>query len=128
MIVQDKVRALESRAETSREKRKEARYPTNDAAEVRVLPSNGETVAATIIDISKSGLRLELGRTLLKGRRLEITISPRKLVIFGEVRYCRRVGGVYQAGVLIEGVVSPDQDAETHLLDDEIRLFVVGKG
>ena len=110
------------------DKRKETRYPTNDAAEVRVLPSDGQNFPATIIDISKSGLRLELSAPLLKGRRIEIMTTARKLVIFGEVRYCRRVGGVFHAGVLIEGVVSPKDSSEAHLLDDEIALFVVGKG
>ena len=93
-----------------------------------MLPSNGEHLAATIVDISKSGLRLELGSTLLKGSRVEITTSPRKLIIFGEVRYCRRVGGIFNAGILIEGVVAPAGDSEAHLLDDEIALFVIGKG
>jgi len=120
--------ASESPTKPASDKRREIRYPTNDQAEVRMLPSSGEHLAATIVDISKSGLRLELGSTLLKGSRVEITTSPRKLIIFGEVRYCRRVGGIFNAGILIEGVVAPAGDSEAHLLDDEIALFVIGKG
>jgi hypothetical protein len=131
MIVQEKqwtaTEFRERRERVFSEHRKEARYPTHDAAEVRVLPSNGRHLQATIVDISKSGVRLELGMTLLKGSRVEIT-SRGKLVIFGEVRYCRRVGGVYQAGILIEGVVTPSNDKESHLLEEEIDLYVIGRG
>jgi hypothetical protein len=110
------------------EKRKETRYPTNDAADVRLLPGDGKHLPGTIIDISKSGLRLELSTALIKGRRIEIITFPGGLIIFGEVKYCRRVGAVFHAGVLIEGVVSKRDDGETHILDEEIELYVVDKG
>jgi hypothetical protein len=95
---------------------------------VRLLPDDGQHLPGTIIDISKSGLRLELGTALTKGRRIEIVTFPAGLIIFGEVKYCRRVGAVFHAGVLIEGVVSGKEDGEAHILDDEIELYVVGKG
>jgi hypothetical protein len=38
------------------------------------------------------------------------------------------VGAVFHAGVLIEGVVSKKDDGEAHILDEEIELYVVGKG
>jgi PilZ domain len=123
-----KVQSRQYHAKVSEERRQEARYPTNDAAEVQVLPSTGQRLPATVIDISKSGLRLELGTMLLKGTRVEIMILPPKLVIFGAVRYCRRSGVVFHAGVLIEGVVSSEPDNSGHLHDDEISLYVVGKG
>ncbi len=50
-----------------------------------------------------------------------------KAVIFGEVRYCRRSGEAYHAGVMIEDVVQPKPDV-SHLDDDEISLYIVGKG
>jgi hypothetical protein len=121
-------RARLCKADQATEKRRETRYPTNDAADVRLLPDDGQHLPGTIIDISKSGLRLELSTALLKGRRIEIITFPGGLIIFGEVKYCRRVGAVFHAGVLIEGVVSGKEDGEAHILDDEIELYVVGKG
>jgi len=50
-----------------------------------------------------------------------------KSVIFGEVRYCRRSGPTFHAGVLIQDVVQPKPDT-SHLDDDQISLYVVGKG
>ena len=109
-----------SHAAPSVEKRKEARYPTRDAALVRELPPahSREELPATVIDVSKSGLRLELGKQLWKGSRIEIAIVPRKLVIFGEVRYCRRSGAIFQVGVLIEGLVFPKPDDGKHLHEE----------
>src|ERR1700683_1722981 len=115
-------------ADQATEKRRETRYPTNDAVDVRLLPDDGQHLPGTIIDISKSGLRLELGTELTKGRHIEIVTFPRGLIIFGEVKYCRRVGAVFHAGVLMDGVVSGKEDGEAHILDDEIELYVVGKG
>ena len=110
------------------EKRREARYPTNDPAHVQVLPSNGVWLPCTVVDISRSGLRLELETSLAKNTRIEIMIAPRHVVIFGEVRYCRMSGDRFQAGVLIEGVVVLKPDTGEHLHDDQIILYMRGKG
>jgi PilZ domain len=112
----------------AKERRKEIRYSTNDPAVVSILPLNGDRMPAAVIDISKSGLRLELGKAIRKGGRIEVKIMPSNLVIFGEVRYCRRSGAVYHAGVLIEGMVSGKADQRDHLQDDQISLYAVGKG
>ncbi len=72
-------------------------------------------------------MKLEL-TTLLPGEaRIEVTMLMSRAVIFGSVRYCRRSGAVYHAGVLIEDVVQPRPDT-AHLHDDEISLYIVGKG
>jgi hypothetical protein len=49
-------------------------------------------------------------------------------VIFGEVRYCRRVRDVFHAGVLIQDVVYSRQLVGKHVLDDDLSLYVVAKG
>ena len=118
----------ELRGTLSVEKRLEARYPTNDAAQLQIMPSNGTWLPCTVIDISKSGLRLELGTQLTRNVRIEVMITPLKLVIFGEVRYCRRSGEHYHAGILIEGVVFPKPDNGQHIHDDQLILYVAGKG
>lgn len=112
------------------ERRGEARYPTNDPAEIHILPWNGASAAipATVIDVSKSGLRVESAAMLARGMRVEIMVTPRSLVIFGSVRYCRRSGQVFHAGVLIETVVFPKPDSGQHIDDDQFVRYAAGRG
>lgn len=109
------------------EKRREIRYPTNDPAEVQVLPIDGTRRPATVLDVSRSGLRLELHAPLGRGIQLKITLSD-QVVIFGEVRYCRRAGDVFHAGILIQDVANSPQRVGKHIADDELGLYLVGKG
>jgi hypothetical protein len=90
------------------ERRTEVRYPTNDPAQVRLSPG-AEPVPGTILDISKSGLRIELTTLVERGTRIEIILTGRA-AIFGTVRHCRRMADAYHAGVLVEHVlgVKPD--------------------
>ena len=118
----------ESRGILIAEKRREARYPTNDDADVQLLPSTGIHLPAKVIDISRSGLRLELETMLGRGIRIEVLILPRELAIFGEVRYCRRSGNRFHVGVAIDGVVSPTPDHGEHIHDDQLGLYALGKG
>jgi PilZ domain-containing protein len=118
----------ESRGSFVVEKRRETRYPTNDPAQVQILPSNGTWLPCTVVDISRCGLRLALETKLTKNTRIEIMITPRQVVIFGEVRYCRMSGDRYHAGVLIEGVVFPKPDTGEHLNDEQLLLYMRGKG
>ena len=108
------------------EKRKERRYPTNDPVRVTVTPGSA-AIDATLVDVSRSGMRLELLTPLQRGGRIEVRMPGSKVAIFGEVRYCRRSGAVFHAGLLIKDVVEPKPDA-SHLSDDEIAFYVVGKG
>lgn len=114
-------------AANHREKRKERRYPTNDPAEVRVIPDS-MSLSATVIDVSRSGMRIELATPVPKGVRIEILMPTSRVVVFGEVRYCRRYGEAYHAGVMIEDVVQPKANAGAHVHEDEIALYVAGKG
>lgn len=109
------------------EKRRERRYPTNDPVHVRKFPFAADTIPAKIVDVSRSGMKLELGTPLLRDVKVEVTMLASKAVIFGEVRHCRRSGAVYHAGVLIEDVVQPASD-KTHVNVDDMSLYVVGKG
>src|SRR5258708_1840443 len=97
------------------ERRSEARYPTNDVVEVQILEKDSWCrVAATILDVSRSGLRIEVRAPIAKGSQVEI-IVPRRLSIFGEVRYCRRSGEAVYAGILIQQVVRPRPSANEHI-------------
>src|SRR5579864_6558766 len=81
------------------DRRREERSPANDPATVE-MPL-GVRVSATVIDISRSGMRLELEKPLDIGMKIGISIQVRKLMVIGDVRYCRRSGERYHAGIAI---------------------------
>jgi hypothetical protein len=110
------------------EKRKETRYPTNESAEVRLLYTGRDPIRAKIVNVSRSGMRLEVASALPQGRRIEITTSSRKLVVFGEIRYCKGVSGGFHVGVLIEGVVSDRDGSVANLSGDEIASYIARQG
>jgi len=110
------------------ERRREARYPTSDPAMVEIPSENLASVPAVVIDVSRSGLRLELERAIARGVRINIMLSS-QLVIFGEVRYCRRAGALFHAGVLVQDASSlPEPDPGDHIADMELSFYLVGKG
>jgi len=108
------------------EKRREARYPCNDPAEARILPGDGSLLPATVVDISRSGLRLEIPVSVVPGSQIEVSL-PKQVVIFGEVRHCRRTGDRFSAGVQIKEVLRSSQTIE-HIQEDHLYLYLVGKG
>lgn len=114
-------------SEGHHEKRRETRYPTNDPAEVQVLPIDNARRPATVLDVSQSGLRLELDAHVAKGLQIKVILAG-QIVIFGEVRYCRRAGDVFHAGVLIQDVVYSRQGAGKHVHDDDLNLYLFGEG
>ena len=108
------------------EKRREARYPTNDPAEVEVVNGTGRS-PATVLDVSKSGLRLKLESSINKGAEVKVTLQ-RNIVIFGQIRYCRPLDGSFDAGVLIQDMSQNSGQPSPHIEDDLLSLYVVGKG
>jgi hypothetical protein len=90
------------------EKRRETRYQTNDVVEVELLQPGFHRLAAFIVDVSRSGLRLMSKVTIGKGAQVKITM-PKHVVIFGEVQYCRPVRGGFQSGILIQDMFYPQQ-------------------
>src|SRR5580693_3203699 len=92
--------ALAQRRGRLAERRREIRYPTQDAAEVEVRHGEILRMPAMVVDVSRSGLRLELPAAVGRGEQVKISL-PRQVVILGEVRYCKRSGMVFYAGVLI---------------------------
>ncbi len=128
MALETKDAPVESVVETgSEERRREARYPCDDPAEVRVLPGDGTRMPATVVDVSRSGMRLELSGPVTKGSQIEIFL-PKQVVIFGQVRHCRRAGGVYYAGVLIQEVFYSRLEDGAHVEDDNLRMYLAGHG
>jgi hypothetical protein len=109
------------------ERRRETRYPTQDAAEVEVRHGEILRMPAMVVDVSRSGLRLELPAAVGRGEQVKINL-PRQVVILGEVRYCRRSGMIFYAGVLIQDVFQDQAATGGHISTDEISFFLVGKG
>ncbi|HLH00208.1 MAG TPA: PilZ domain-containing protein [Bryobacteraceae bacterium] len=109
------------------EKRKERRYPTNDAVLLKILP-NEKSISAIAVDVSRSGIRLALGQGLSTGAKIEIFLPASQVTIVGEVRYCRRSDATFYAGVRIEEFVSAKYRAAQHLKQQEVLFYIEGKG
>ena len=109
------------------EKRREARYPTNDPAEVEVVNGGAGQFSATVLDVSRSGLRLKLDSSVNRGAEVKITLQ-RNIVIYGQIRYCRPLDGSFDAGVLIQDMSQESGQSSSHIEDDLISLYVIGKG
>jgi hypothetical protein len=122
------IAALAQSVQTSvaEERRSEARYPTEDPAEIELLPLPSEPIYATILDVSRSGLCIALTNRIERGQQLKVKLHGN--VIFGEVRYCRAVSGVFQAGVRIQNLVRPPGRLSDHIADDPLSLYAIGKG
>jgi len=108
------------------ERRREARYPTQDPIELETLPGPSGPIYGTILDVSRSGLRIALRKRIGRGEQVKIKLH--RSIIFGEVRYCRSVPDGFHAGVKIQGVVGPPGRDSKHIADDPLSLYAVGKG
>jgi hypothetical protein len=106
------------------EKRKEKRYPTNDRVRVFLMPSREEQVA-TILNVSKSGVQLELATPLPPQAKIEILASD-GVATFGEVRYCHAAGPVYHAGIYIHDAIFMPRPEHIH--EDSLWLYAKGRG
>jgi hypothetical protein len=104
------LKAFLSNRHKSLEKRREARYQTNDAVDIEILQTGFPRVAGSIVDISRSGLCLLSAATIGKGAQVKIRLE-KHVVIFGEVQYCRPGRGGFQAGIVIQDVFYPTRKA-----------------
>jgi hypothetical protein len=109
------------------ERRREARYPTNDPAEIRILPLSGPRLPSTVIDVSRSGLRLEVSTQLARGLQVEVVL-PAKAAVFGEVRYCRRAGDAFHVGIRIQDVHYSRPGQSEHIPEEQLLLYIQGNG
>jgi hypothetical protein len=109
------------------ERRREPRFPTNEPVQVCILEARSERVAGTILDISRSGLRVEVRVPVSKTVHLEI-ILPNQVIIFGETRYCRRHAGAYQVGVSIDDVYFAQSLSSRHVDAAVLSLYRAGRG
>jgi hypothetical protein len=110
------------------ERRREPRYPVNDPVEICLLEApNSPWFAGTMLDVSRSGLRVEVPTPIGKSMRVEIVL-PNRAIIFAETRYCRPASDFFHVGAAIEDVYYPRTLAGQHTPDDQLSLYLVGKG
>ena len=116
----------DSPADPAFDRRSEARYPAQAPAELEILPLSPGPLYGTVLDVSRSGLRIALPQRLDRNQKVRITLSGN--VIFGEVRYCRAVSAGFQAGIRIENLVREPGAGDQHIEEDPLSLYAVGKG
>ncbi len=106
------------------DKRCEVRYLCGDPAQVRLLPEDGAYFSATVLDISRSGLRLSAQHCFSKGQEIE-TKPPRNLDVLDDVRYSCRVSEIHHVGIRSVEVFG-DIYNNDHLHEDQLWLFSAG--
>ena len=108
------------------ERRSELRYPSQDPAEIEVLTDPGNLIYATVLDVSRSGMRVALSKPIHRGARVKVKLHHN--VICGEIRYCHTVSSTFHAGILIQELVRPATRARQHIADDPLSLYAIGRG
>lgn len=81
----------------SSQRRKEGRFDVDQPVQVTVLGDRELQVAARLVDVSRSGVRLLLDRSLSFGTAVKVSWKDRQLL--GSVRYCGSEGAAYSAGI-----------------------------
>jgi hypothetical protein len=109
------------------EKRREARYPTHDPAELEIIKGGTGRAATTVLDVSRSGLRLKLEFSVPRGAEVKVVLQ-RNVSIHGQIRFCRPFEDGFEAGVLIHDMSEPSERSSPHVEDDLLLLYVIGKG
>lgn len=104
------------------ERRQEHRYPACEIVEVQVIGASGGRFGGVVLDISRSGLKIEIGKPLSQGAHLEILL-PSRAIIIGEARYCRSKNKLYQVGVKIEGVYFAQAVSSRHVGKDLLAQY-----
>jgi hypothetical protein len=121
-------RARLSPSDPPTDRRREPRYPTNDPAKIRILEAWDDPArfGGIVLDVSRNGMRVEVAKPLSTGMRVEVILI--KASVFGEIRYCRQVSLAYHVGIAIEDVFYPPSTSMDHIHDDQLSLYVAGKG
>jgi len=113
-------------SEEAAERRAEIRYPAQDPAELELLPGPSEPMFGTILDVSRSGLRVVIPKHIDVNAQVQVKLHNN--VIFGEIRYCRAISGAFHVGIRIKDLVLPAGSQNRHIDADPLSLYAVGKG
>jgi hypothetical protein len=118
---------LVARGERRLEKRREHRYPAREIIQVQVIGASGGRFGGMVLDISRSGLKIEIGKPLSQGAYLEIVL-PNRAIIVGEARYCRSKNKLYHVGVRIEGVYFSQAVSSRHIGNELLACYSRDRG
>jgi len=95
------------------ERRNSIRYELNEALDMKIVFSSenpgllGKTLCGSTIDVSASGLRIELNQQIKLDSVLDVWVtlkeSKKKYFLTGNVRWCKEmeVGEYFQIGVIL---------------------------
>jgi hypothetical protein len=123
----DAVSEFVAPAERRLEKRREHRYPAHEIIEVQVIGASGDRFGGMVLDISRSGLKIEIGKPLSQGAYLEIVL-PNRAIIIGEARYCRSKSKLYHVGVRIESVFFSQAVSSRHIGKEMLACYSRDRG
>lgn len=76
----------------------------------------GRTLKSSTIDISASGLQIQLGTALPQDSTIDMSLTlkddPKKFFLSGKVRWCRETDedGIYQIGIILQDLINTDTD------------------
>lgn len=96
-----------------KERRADARYHRSDSISVKIVFSSenpgllGKTLDGSTLDVSASGMRIEVTRPIVLDSVLDIWVNleeeNRKYFLTGNIRWCTETDkpGVYQAGLVL---------------------------
>jgi len=92
-----------------KDRRRETRIPTDDAAQLQVIsPFSSNRIAVRITDVSKSGMQFRLEAALDPGSTVKIRL--RGAIVFAEIRHCRQISATeHRAGLLLHEVISGNE-------------------
>ena len=94
----------------ARERRSEARVPTDDPAVATILqPGSHPHLECRILNTSKKGLRIALAVALEPGVLIQIRLN--EVITMAEVRYCVAAGDSFHVGARILSAMSSRQGA-----------------
>ena len=87
------------------DRRGEPRFQTGGEGELTMIsPPGSETLMASIVDVSRSGLQVEITAPIELGSNIELRLE--NISVFGEVGSCRqRASGRYRLGVLTSRII-----------------------
>lgn len=115
--------------QSKNDRRKKARHLAREAVLLEIMPSfeqlssNPEIVNGSSVDISSSGIQLELERELIVGTILDLCVKlnsvPRKFFLTAEVRWCSPVReGLFNVGIEIINGMDTDYNSWMMLFED----------
>jgi PilZ domain len=91
------------------DRRKEWRFQISKGAQVAVINAPaGELLTTTLIDLSRSGLQLEVVKKVAAGTNIELRLQA--LSVFGQVISCRRHELRYRLGVVTGLIIARQLD------------------